>query len=137
MNNIIQQIDGLMEQTHRVKKSIESACLVCNISKAQFDKRTRLRQFIAFCREDLRMSWTSVGKSFGVNHATVMHHLKVHRQLIEYDAFYQKKYEAFLDLVKADIGFLDIESIIKEVRLLKQRQIEKQLLTNESQDNNS
>ena len=144
MNNIIQEIDGLMEQTHRVKKAVESACLVCNISKTQFDKRSRLRQFIdarrmvySFCREDLRMSWVSVGRSFGVNHATVMHHLKVHKQLIEYDAFYQRKYDAFLDLVKADIGFLDIESIIKEVRLLKQRQIEKQLVTNESQDNNS
>ena len=90
----------------------------------------------AFCRQDLRMSWTSIGKSFKVNHATVMHHLKVHKQLIEYDAFYQNKYEAFIDLVKADIGFLDIESIIKEVRLLKQKQILKQNPINESQDNN-
>ena len=144
MNNIIQEIDGLMEQTHRVKKAVEAACLVCNISEAQFNKRSRFRQFIdarrmvyAFCRQDLRMSFLSVGNNFKVNHATVIHHLKVHKQLIEYDTFYHSKYEAFLDLVKADIGFLDIESIIKEVRLLKQKQIEKQFSTNESQDSNS
>jgi chromosomal replication initiation ATPase DnaA len=143
MNNMLEKIDGLMEANHRIKKAVEAACLVCNISHKQFHNRKRERHLVdtrrmvyAFCRNTLELSLVAIGKYFKVNHATVIHHLKVHKQLVQYDSFYEKKYDGFNELVKADIGFVDIENIIKEVRLLKQRQIEKQSPINENERQN-
>ena len=143
MDNILQEAADLMETRSRIEKAVEAACLVCNITRKEFYNKKRQRHLIdcrrmvfTFCRDVLKLTYQNIAKQFNVNHATCIHHRKVHTQLIESDKFYLQKYNGFQDLVKADIGFFDIQSIIEEVRVLKRKHLyhiisEKNLIANE------
>ena len=41
-----------------------------------------------------------LGKEFGVDHSTVVYSLKVHRQFLECDKEYQKKYNEFTETLR-------------------------------------
>ena len=138
MDNILQEATDLMETRSRIEKAVEAACLVCNISRKEFYNKKRERHLVdcrrmvfTFCRDVLNLGWVTIAKQFKVNHATCIHHKKVHAQLIESDKFYLQKYNGFQDLVKADIGFFDIQNIIDEVREVKRKHLSKTLKANE------
>ena len=132
MSNFLEEAVDLMEINSKVSKCVEAACFVSNISKKEFYTRTRTRHLVdcrrmvyAFCKETLNLGYSRIGKIFKLNHATVMHHLKCHHQLMEYDLYYKQKFNGFEELVKADIGFFDIKNIIDEVKLIKQKHLAK------------
>ena len=133
MNNMIDKATCLLESNSRIRKAVESACLISNVSIKEFDSGCRERHIVdckrmvySFCKEELKLGWSVISKYFKVNHATVIHHYKSHNQIIEFDKYYEKKYDSFCELVKADIGFVDIESIIKQVKEIKREAILKQ-----------
>ena len=138
MDNILQEATDLMETRSRIDKAVEAACLVCNISKKEFNSKKRDRHLVdcrrmvfTFCKDVLNLGWSAIARQFDLNHASIIHHYKVHSQLIQVDKFYLKKYYGFEDLVKADIGFFDIQNIIEEVREVKRRHLSKTLKANE------
>ena len=138
MDNILQEATDLMETRSRINKAVEAACLVCNISIKEFYNKKRERHLIdcrrmvfTFCRDVLNLTYQNIARQFDFNHASIIHHKKVHAQLIESDKFYLQKYNGFEDLVKADIGFFDIQNIIEEVREVKRKHLSKTLKANE------
>ena len=135
MNNMLDKATCLLETNHRIKQAIESGCLISNISIKEFKSRSRERHIIdcrrmvySFCRQELKLAWSIIARYFKVHHATIMHHFKSHNEIIEFDKYYQKKYDSFCELVKADIGFVDIDRIIKQVQEIKKEAILKQSL---------
>ena len=131
MSTMKQDAMELLETNHRVKQAVEAACLVCNISEKEFYNKKRERHLVdarrmvySFCRNVLGLGWLSIGRYFSVNHATAIHHNKVHQQLLDFDKIYVEKYEGFCELVKAEIGFVNIKQIIEEVKAIKRKHLE-------------
>ena len=138
MDNILQEATDLMETRSRINKAVEAACLVCNISIKEFYNKKRERHLIdcrrmvfTFCRDVLNLTYQNIARQFDFNHASIIHHKKVHAQLIESDKFYLQKYNGFENLVKADIGFFDIQNIIEEVREVKRKNLQNKFKINE------
>lgn len=124
---IIKKANDLMELSLKVDKAVELACMVCNIKESEFYSSTRLRHIIdarrivySYCRESLDMHWMAIAKQFNINHATAIHHCKIHKQLMEYDTFYLKKYESFAKLLAEEITLFDIEKIIEVAKKMKE-----------------
>ena len=51
--------------------------------------------------------------------ANIIHHYKQHSNLLILDRFYSEKYEALLEVSKAEIGIIDVKDILLEVRRRK------------------
>ena len=137
MDNILQEATDLMETRSRIEKAVEAACLVCNISKKEFNSKKRERHLVdcrrmvfTFCKDVLNLGWSAIARQFDLNHASIIHNHKVHTQLIHSDKFYLQKYNKFEELVKADISFVDIENIIYEIAL-KRKNLQNTIKTNE------
>jgi len=131
MSTIKKDAIELLETNHRVKQAVEAACLINNISEPEFYNKKRERHLVdarrmvySFCREVLGLGWLSIGRYFDINHATAIHHNKVHQQLLDFDKIYLERYEGFCELVKAEIGFVNINEIIKEVKDIKRKHLE-------------
>jgi len=131
MSTIKKDAIELLETNHRVKQAVEAACLINNISEPEFYNKKRERHLVdarrmvySFCREVLGLGWLSIGRYFDINHATAIHHNKVHQQLLDFDKIYLERYEGFCELVKAEIGFVNINQIIKEVKDIKRKHLE-------------
>ena len=78
----------------KLDRIVETACYVGDISKREFKSKGRERHLIdikrmvySLAKELLGMPYLHIAKHFKVNHATVMHHCKLHRTLIEVDSF--------------------------------------------------
>tara|TARA_R100001463_G_scaffold29063_1_gene66326 strand:+ start:1494 stop:1901 length:408 start_codon:yes stop_codon:yes gene_type:complete len=123
---MIKKANDLMELSVKIQKAVEISCVVCNINKKAFHSKSRLRHIVdarrlvyTYCRDMLRMSWIDIGASFKINHATAIHHCRVHQQLIESDDFYQSKNDSFLKLIKEEITLFDIEKLILLAKKIK------------------
>ena len=124
---------------NRIKKLKKTACHLYGIKDKDFISRNRARHLIdirrmvyAICKDLLEMPWTHIGKAFNVNHATIMHHHKIHSNLLQVDSVYKEKFDNLLDIYKADIDYIDMNEMLHLIRALKtstaRKQIYKQLI---------
>ena len=84
---------------NKIDKIVDTACYVGNISLKDFKSRSRERHIVdikrmtySIVRETLNIPFTKIAKHFKVNHATIIHHCKLNRELLETDSYYYKKY---------------------------------------------
>ena len=108
-----------------IENIVSTSCLVNNIDVNQFYTKTRERHLIdvrrmtyAICRDILNLPYKRIGKFFNVDHATIIHHYKVHNNLTQVDKLYYERYLSILELVKADMGYLDAQELLQEIRAL-------------------
>jgi len=127
-------LEKLFEDRNNVNSIINATCLINNISIKDFKKKSRERYLIdarrmafAVSKDLLGFGWTRIGKEFNLHHASIIHHYKQHKSLLEIDRFYREKYEAILEVVKFEIGFIDAEDIINEIRLRREQRTLKTL----------
>ena len=102
---------------------INSACFLNNIKPNEFNIKSRERRLIDTRRmvysiiiEVLGYGYSKIGRIFKMNHATIIHHYKLHNELKQFDRFYNDKYNSLLEIVKSELGFVDIDNIIKEAK---------------------
>ena len=117
-------LEVLLKDKNDIKSVINATCLINNISSAEFLKKSRERYLIdsrrmayAVCKDLLNFGWSRIAREFGLHHASIIHHYKQHNSLIELDRFYKEKYQAIIEVVKFDIGFVDAKDIINEIKL--------------------
>jgi|TARA_S200002703_G_scaffold36838_2_gene31987 chromosomal replication initiation ATPase DnaA len=117
-----------------IDKIIRTACFVGNIEVIDLMKRCRERHLVdlrrmvySICRDLLNLPYVHIAKHFGVNHATVIHHYKIHIDVLKYDRLYLDRYNAILELVKADLGMVDAQELIEEIRKLKAEKLKNKL----------
>jgi len=110
--------------------------LVCDITATEFNSEKRLRHYIDarrmvyfYCRNVIGMYWTDLGKYFNKNHATALHHCKQHKQLIDFDKFYQHKYNEFLSLLAGDVTQADVEQLIDLIKEKKRDELKSKSFT--------
>ena len=131
-----------MDKIDRLKMT---ACNIFEINPKDFKSRNRarhlidIRRMVYFISRDLlELPWTHIGKKFNVDHATVMHHYKAHKSLVEVDKGYSHKYQTLLEMYKADIDYVDMKEmldIIKSIKTITAKNIIFKQLINENYEN--
>tara|TARA_R110000822_G_scaffold108_1_gene528 strand:+ start:63 stop:452 length:390 start_codon:yes stop_codon:yes gene_type:complete len=104
----------------------KTACIVNHITMDQLESKSRLRSVVEarrmvfnVARDLLEMTFSETGKIFNQDHATAIHHIKQNRALISVDAFYRKRYEYFINLIKSNLDLSTTEELLDEINYLK------------------
>ena len=79
---------------------IKQCCDLYNISENELYSKSRLRHLVDartmvyyFLRNVMDYRYNQIAKKFGKNHATIIHAVKKHEQLMEWDIRYKDKYQ--------------------------------------------
>lgn len=120
---------------NKIDKIVDTACYVCNISLKDFKSRSRERHIVdvkrmtySIVRETLNIPFTKMAKHFKVNHATIIHHCKLNRELLETDSYYYKKYTTIYELVKSDLNLVDVKELTNLIQRLNTNKLIKSKL---------
>ena len=110
----------------KLKTIIDTACYVADISLRDFKSKSRERHIVdakrmtySIAKDLLRMPYLHIAKHFNVNHATIIHHYKLNRTLLETDSYYFKKYNTILQIVKSDLNLVEVEELMDVIQRLK------------------
>lgn len=115
-----------MDKVERVKNVV---CYVSKISRKQLLSKSRERYIVdnrrmafVICRDILELGWTKIAREFNLNHASIIHHYKKHKDLMAYDEYYKNKYNDILEVFKLQIDYVEPRELIREiVNIKKQR----------------
>ena len=114
---------------------VEFVCLVTKINKNQLLGRKRDRMLIdakrmsyAAIKEIYDYPLTVIGGFFRMDHTSVLHHLKAHKNLLEWDSSYSEKYNNLLDVIQSQDSFVEVDRVIREIEIMKNEIALKQLL---------
>ena len=120
---------------NKIDKIVDTACYVGNISLKDFKSRSRERHIVdikrmtySIVRETLNITFTKIAKHFKVNHATIIHHCKLNRELLETDSYYYKKYTTIYELVKSDLNLVDVKELTNLIQRLNTNKLIKSKL---------
>ena len=120
---------------NKIDKIVDTACYVGNISLKDFKSRSRERHIVdvkrmtySIVRETLNIPFTKIAKHFKVNHATIIHHCKLNRELLETDSYYYKKYTTIYELVKSDLNLVDVKELTNLIQRLNTNKLIKSKL---------
>jgi len=120
---------------NKIDKIVDTACYVGNISLKDFKSRSRERHIVdikrmtySIIRETLNIPFTKMAKHFRVNHATIIHHCKLNRELLETDSYYYKKYTTIYELVKSDLNLVDVKELTNLIQRLNTNKLIKSKL---------
>jgi len=127
---------------NRIVKLKKTACYLYGIKDKDFVSRNRARHLVdvrrmvySICKDLLEMPWTDIGRCFKVNHATIIHHHKIHTNLLEVDTIYRDKFMNLLEVYKADIDYIDMKEMLHIIRSLKTSTARKQILKQLQREN--
>lgn len=114
---------------------VEFVCLVTQVNKNDLLGRKRNRVLIdakrmcySAIREIYNYPLTSIGGFFRMDHTSVLHHLKAHKNLLEWDSSYSEKYNNLLDVIQSQDSFVEVDRVIREIEIMKNEIALKQLL---------
>jgi len=116
-----------MDKFEEVKKT---ACSITNITLKELESRSRLRYIVdarrmvfSIAKDYLNMKLTHIAQRFNMNHASVIHHLKKHDDLIIYDIYYKDRFNKLVELYKQNISFINADELIEEINELKKENL--------------
>ena len=112
-----------MDKFQEVKKT---ACSVTNISLEELNSRSRKRYIVdarrmvfSMAKDYLNMKILHIADKFNMNHASVIHHLKQHKDLMTSDIYYKDRFYKLVELYKQNISFINADELINEIKELK------------------
>ncbi len=116
---------NLMDKVERVKNVV---CYVSKISRKQLLSKSRERYIVdnrrmafVICRDILELGWTKIAREFNLNHASIIHHYKKHKDLMAYDEYYKNKYNDILEVFKLQIDYVEPRELIREIFNIKKQ----------------
>ena len=116
-----------MDKFQEIKKT---ACSVSNISLEELESRSRKRYIVdarrmvfSMAKDYLNMKILHIADKFNMNHASVIHHLKKHDDLIIYDIYYKDRFNKLVELYKQNISFINADELIEEINELKKENL--------------
>tara|TARA_R110002167_G_scaffold366154_1_gene593280 strand:- start:7189 stop:7662 length:474 start_codon:yes stop_codon:yes gene_type:complete len=114
---------------------VESICLTTQISKSELMSRKRYRYLVdakrmcySAIREIYGYPYTIIGGFFRMDHANIIHHLKAHKNLLEWDSSYSEKYNNLLTVIQSQESFVEVDRVMRDVTRMKNEIELKQLL---------
>ena len=73
----------------------------------------------SIAKDYLGMKISHIAFKVNMNHASIIHHLKQHKDLITYDIYYKDRFDKLLDLYKLNITYVNTDELIEEIKELK------------------
>lgn len=136
------ELRSLVKQTRdkNIINIINSVSHVLLIDKKDIYSSRRLRHLVdarrlcyVLIREVFNYPYMQIAKHFNKNHATIIHQIKVHETLINYDKSYYNNYLKIKNLLIDDTGFNSQNILINEKNyyLSKLNEINIKLMSNE------
>lgn len=123
-----------MDKFEEIKKT---ACSVTNISLEELESKSRKRYVVdarrmvfSIAKDYLQMKISHIAVRVNMNHASIIHHLKQHKDLITSDIYYKDRFDKLLELYKLNISYINKDELIEEIKQLKAEnlRIETQLI---------
>ena len=112
-----------MDKFQEIKKT---ACSVTNISLEELESRSRKRYIVdarrmvfSMAKDYLNMKILHIADKFNMNHASVIHQLKQHKDLMTSDIYYKDRFDKLVELYKQNISFINADELINEIKELK------------------
>lgn len=112
-----------MDKFEEIKKT---ACSVTGISLEELESQSRKRYIVdarrmvfSIAKDYLGMKISHIAFKVNMNHASIIHHLKQHKDLITYDIYYKDRFDKLLDLYKLNITYVNTDELIEEIKELK------------------
>ena len=112
-----------MDKFQEIKKT---ACSVSNISLEELESRSRKRYIVdarrmvfSMAKDYLNMKILHIAYKFNMNHASVIHQLKQHKDLMTSDIYYKDRFDKLVELYKQNISFINADELINEIKELK------------------
>tara|TARA_R110001599_G_scaffold132349_2_gene309084 strand:+ start:1957 stop:2409 length:453 start_codon:yes stop_codon:yes gene_type:complete len=119
------ELDELLLETRKrnMDNILNVVCYHTQTPVREVLSKSRQRQFVdcrrliyTLIREIYNYPLLVIGKYFGKNHATIIHQLKVHKQLCEYGSDYQRNYNKIKDLMVINKDSFVVSEILIEQR---------------------
>ena len=123
-----------MDKFEEIKKT---ACSVTNITLEELESKSRKRYVVdarrmvfSIAKDYLQMKISHIAVRVNMNHASIIHHLKQHKDLMTSDIYYKDRFDKLLDLYKLNISYINKDELIAEIKKLKAEnlRIETQLI---------
>ena len=123
-----------MDKFEEIKKT---ACSVTNITLEELESKSRKRYVVdarrmvfSIAKDYLEMKISHIAYRVNMNHASIIHHLKQHKDLMTSDIYYKDRFDKLLDLYKLNISYINKDELIEEIKKLKAEnlRIETQLI---------
>jgi len=123
-----------MDKFEEIKKT---ACSVTNITLEELESKSRKRYVVdarrmvfSIAKDYLQMKISHIAVRVNMNHASIIHHLKQHKDLITSDIYYKDRFDKLLELYKLNISYINKDELIEEIKKLKAEnlRIETQLI---------
>jgi len=112
-----------MDKFEEIKKT---ACSVTNISLEELESKSRKRYVVdarrmvfSIAKDYLEMKISHIAHRVNMNHASIIHHLKQHKDLITSDIYYKDRFDKLLELYKLNISYINKDGLIEEIKKLK------------------
>jgi nitrous oxide reductase len=112
-----------MDKFQEIKKT---ACSVSNISLEELESRSRKRYIVdarrmvfSMAKDYLNMKILHIAYKFNMNHASIIHQLKQHKDLMTSDIYYKDRFDKLVELYKQNISFINADELINEIKELK------------------
>ena len=130
------EIERLIKERDTVKVIVKTVCMALKVKEKDFQTKSRERHLMdarsmiyACCNDILDIGCSAISRYFKMNHATIIHHLKKHKSLIDFDSVYAERYEAIVMLIKSKIGYNEDSEIIDElIRIKKERALKLEMI---------
>ena len=112
-----------MDKFEEIKKT---ACSVTNITLEELESKSRKRYVVdarrmvfSIAKDYLEMKISHIAHRVNMNHASIIHHLKQHKDLITSDIYYKDRFDKLLELYKLNISYINKDELIEEIKKLK------------------
>jgi len=112
-----------MDKFQEIKKT---ACSIGNITLKELESRSRKRYIVdarrmvfSMAKDYLNMKILHIADKFNMNHASVIHQLKQHKDLMNSDIYYKDRFDKLVELYKQNISFINADELINEIKELK------------------
>jgi len=130
------KIEKLIKERETIKAIVETVCMVLKVKEKDFKTKSRERHLMdarsmvyACCNDILGIGCSAISRYFKKNHATIIHNLKKHNCLIDFDSVYSERYGAIIMLIKSKIGYVEECEIIDElIRIKKERALKVEMI---------
>ena len=112
-----------MDKFEEIKKT---ACSVTNITLEELESKSRKRYIVdarrmvfSIAKDYLEMKISHIAHKVNMNHASIIHHLKQHKDLMTSDIYYKDRFDKLLELYKLNISYVNKDELIEEIKELK------------------
>ena len=122
---------------HQMSYITKLVCEITHLSEQELRSKSRQRYIVdarrlCYCliRQLFQTPFEKIGKFYEKNHASIIHSIKIHHQLLEFDEIYRERYIKIFRLINHELN-----NELEELIYNKLTNEEKNILANDHKQN--